>query len=121
MLAGKVVQGRTVVVRRYATVRTVRDCHVLFVVEPDRRRMERILEVLSSRPILTVSDLPGFETKGMITLTRQDHRIGLRINLAATQEAGLHLSSRLLRLDKNLRPVVSQQAKAAADPPHLCR
>jgi hypothetical protein len=105
MLRDKTVQGRPVVAVRFRSVEEIQTCHVLFIGDLDRRRLNRVCEELAGRPILTVGDGAGFVERGMIALVKSDGTINLRINLEAAQRAGLGLSSRLLRLDKTLKPV----------------
>lgn len=55
--------------------------------------------VSASRGVLTIGDTPGFAKHGgMIELERRPSRIGLVVNLPATQKAGFQVSSKLLRL-----------------------
>lgn len=104
VVRGKTVNGHPVQATRFKTVEEVKNCHVLFISESERRRLDSTLETLRRRPILTVGDMPGFENRGMITLVKTNETINLRINLEATTKSGLNLSSRLLRLDKTLKP-----------------
>lgn len=100
----KKVNGRPVQMLPFKTAAEIKTCHVLFISESERRRLDAVLEVVRARPILTVGDLPGFESRGMIALVKSNETINLRINLEAATQAGLNLSSRLLRLDKTLKP-----------------
>lgn len=54
--------------------------------------------------VLTVSDSEGFAAEGgMIQLLRKNNRIGLKINAATVEAAGIQLSSRLLGLAEVIR------------------
>jgi hypothetical protein len=58
-----------------------------------------MLDSTRTKPILTVSELPGFaESGGMIELYQMDDRIRFKVNLQSIREAGLELSSSLLKL-----------------------
>jgi hypothetical protein len=100
----KKVNGRPVQMLPFKTVAEIKICHVLFISKSERRRLDATLKTLRAQPILTVGALPGFESRGMIALIKSNETINLRINLEATTQAGLNLSSRLLRLDKTLKP-----------------
>lgn len=104
VVKGKTVNDRPVLAVRFKSVDEIKNCHVLYISESERRRLEKTIQALRSRPILTVGDLPGFETQGMITLVKTNETINLHINLEAVTKSGLSLSSRLLRLDKTLKP-----------------
>jgi hypothetical protein len=76
-------------------------CRVLFIGAAEEPRLRRLLPVLKDRPILTVSDLPGFtRLGGMIEMLQEGQRLRFEINLAAAKAAGLSLSPKLLRLAK---------------------
>jgi hypothetical protein len=107
LLKDKIVNGRPVIAVRFKSVDEIKLCHVLFISDSERRRLGRIMNELRTRPILTVSDLPEFADHGLVTLVKADGTINLRINLEAANRTGLGLSSRLLRLDKNLKPAPS--------------
>ncbi|MGC3959778.1 MAG: YfiR family protein [Verrucomicrobiota bacterium] len=104
IVAGRTAQNRKVQVVRFTSVEQITNCQVLYISESERRKLDSIFDALRGRPILTVSDMKGFEARGMITLVRSNASINLRINLEATRQARLQLSSRLIRLDKSLRP-----------------
>lgn len=110
IVAGRTVQNRPVRVVRFTSVEQITNCQVLYISESERRKLDSIFDALRGRPILTVGDMKGFESRGMITLVKSNASINLRINLEATRQARLQLSSRLIRLDKSLRP-------PEADPP----
>ena len=77
------------------------DCHILVVGRSERPRLPRLLEQLSGRSVLTVSDLPGFcEGGGMIGFVAQSGRIRLEINPRAAAEARLVLRAKLLEVGK---------------------
>lgn len=104
VLKDRQIDGRKVTAVRFATPASATNCHVLFIPESERRNVDNILEAVGSRPILTVSDLKGFETRGMIALVKENSTITLRIDPDKAAKAGLKVSSRLLRLDKTLKP-----------------
>ncbi|MET0533168.1 MAG: YfiR family protein [Steroidobacter sp.] len=53
----------------------------------------------AGHPVLTVSDAPHFAANGgMIELFTENHRLRFTINVARAHEAGLHISSDLLKL-----------------------
>jgi len=114
IVAGRTVKNRPVQIVRFTSVGQITNCQVLFISESERRKLDSIFDALRGRPILTVGDTKGFESRGMITLVKSNASINLRINPEAARQARLQLSSRLLRLDKNLRP---PEADPPAGPP----
>ena len=104
IVAGRTVKNRPVLIVRFTSVEQITNCQVLFISESERRKLDSIFDALRGRPILTVGDLRGFESRGMITLVKSNASINLRINPEAARQARVQLSSRLIRLDKSLRP-----------------
>jgi YfiR/HmsC-like len=95
---GEKVNNRPLVVRRFQRVEDVTACHILFVGFRDHDQLERALSGLKGRSILTVGDADDFSRLGgMIRFVMENNRIHLRINLGAAREAGLMISSKLLR------------------------
>jgi hypothetical protein len=94
-MAGGTVDGKTVVAKRIVAAPDTVDCQILFISPSEDRRLDKILAGLNSSAILTVSDMPRFaERGGMIQFILEENQV----NLAAAQNAGLVLSSQLLKL-----------------------
>jgi hypothetical protein len=74
-------------------------CQMVFISHAIDFNIELVLARLRNAPLLSVSDAPGFaRSGGMIEMFLRDDKIRMRVNLSAVQAAGLHLSSKLLRL-----------------------
>ncbi|RMH51490.1 MAG: YfiR family protein, partial [Zetaproteobacteria bacterium] len=84
--------------RRCSDIDCVRDASVLFVAR-DFDRWPELRRRLAGRPVLTVSDRPGFVGQGgMIGLYRRNRRLRFAVNLQAVRAVGLHLSAELLQM-----------------------
>jgi hypothetical protein len=98
VVQGETVNGRPLVVHRFNRIEDIGACHILFISSSEAPQLARILGSLKDRNVLTVSDGPGLERRGvMIGFVNDKNRIRLRINLQAAEAAGLKLSSKLLR------------------------
>ncbi|MGF1548627.1 MAG: YfiR family protein [Thiotrichales bacterium] len=98
-LQGRVAQGRTIRVRTQVRSNEWRECQVLFIDAEEAPRMDTLLRVVAQFPVLTVSDAPEFvQAGGIIGLKLRAGRIRFDINQASAREAGLKLSSQLLKL-----------------------
>lgn len=96
---GEKVDARPLAVQHFRRAGEIRNCHVLFISRSEGDRLDQILSSLQGRNILTVSDIPGFTSRGgMIELYMEKNKIRMRINLTAVKTAGLIISSKLLRL-----------------------
>lgn len=104
-LQGQQVQGRTIQIRSPARQWEWRDCHVLFVAADDAQRIDVVLRNTAQHPVLTISDAPDFvQSGGMIGLKLRGGRIRFDINQGAARQAGLKLSSQLLKLADEVLP-----------------
>lgn len=105
LIAGERINGRTIVIQRHQKVDPDAQCHLAFVNKRSERQLRECVEQLKGRPVLTVSDVPPFAgLGGMIEFVTQANRIRLRVNLRATSEAQLRLSSKLLKRSEIVEP-----------------
>lgn len=99
LLAGRQVEGRPIRVLAPVPAGGLRDCQVLFIAASEHAQVASVLRELACAPVLTVSDMPDFIGQGgMIGLKLRAGRVRFDINRVAVRDAGLHLSSQLLKL-----------------------
>jgi len=95
---GETVNGRPIVVQRYRKLEDVDQCHILFISGSEGADADRIFSKLKGCSTLTVCDWETTNKNGAVVLFIMDRgRVRLRINLEAAKEAGLNISSKLLR------------------------
>jgi len=93
------INGKRVIARRITRAQDAASCRVVFIAASESQRLGSDLAVLSKLHILTVSDNPHFlERGGMIQFVLEGDRVRFAVNLTAAQEAGLTLSSELLKV-----------------------
>ncbi|MCB2002854.1 MAG: YfiR family protein [Rhodoferax sp.] len=98
-LQGKVAAGRSIALQRKAAGESVKDCNVVFVAPSASDRLPTLLESLRGRPVLTIADSSGAMRRGvMLNMNVVQGKVTFEANLAAARNAGLNLSSKLLRL-----------------------
>jgi hypothetical protein len=98
-VAGKTVAGRPIEVHRVPRVDEARDAQIVFVSPSERANMAAILKALERPGVLTVGDTDGFAVRGgAINFTVQARRVRFEINPAVAEQAGLKMSSQLLKL-----------------------
>jgi len=96
---GEEVEGHPLIVMRPETLAKAAGCQVLFVSRSERERLPQILAPLKSSPVLTVGDGKGFlDQGGIVNFILEGSRVRFEINPAAAEQAGLKISSKLLRL-----------------------
>jgi len=98
-VAGETIGRAHMLAKRISRPQEAADCRVLFITASEAGQWKEILAALGKLSILTVSDMPQFaQHGGMIQFLRDGNRVRFDINLAATQRAGLNLSSELLKV-----------------------
>jgi hypothetical protein len=95
---GERVNGRPLVIERYRTRAELKRCHILFIDRSASGEIEQTLDDLQHTGTLTVSDFEsGSPHDVIIRFLSENQKIRLRINVGSAHEAGLTISSKLLR------------------------
>lgn len=103
-LNDKMVNGHQLLVRQLNTTARLRACHILVLGNGDRERWSQVKKELADASVLIVADEAQLGDDGaMITLGLANRRIGFDVALPATRQARLVLSSKLLRLARNVQ------------------
>ncbi len=98
-LQGKVVGGRPIDLQRKSSSDTLKACHAVFISEAWQERWARTFLGLRGKPILIITDSPGALAHGaVLNMNLVRDKVTFEANLAAARQAGLQLSSKLLRL-----------------------
>lgn len=101
---GQIVGGRGFAVRRLTQIPRDDSCQVAFLGGMDKRSAEQILAPIKSLPILTVVDNEDSGDPGaMIGFVVDDNKVRFNVNLDIAERAGVKLSSKLLKLAKQVR------------------
>jgi uncharacterized protein DUF4154 len=99
VVRGEKLAGHPLVVRRFRTSEEIADCNILFIGRSEAPRIEKTLQALRGRNILTVTDHPGAEGRAaIVVLKTENNRVGMRINVDEARANDLVISSKLLRL-----------------------
>jgi hypothetical protein len=100
ILSGEEIDGLPLVLRRLSSASdSVDTCRILFISRSEESRLDRILGIVGTLPILTVSDVPGFARRGgMIEFVLDDNRVRFEIDADRVDRNGLALASELLRV-----------------------
>ena len=97
--AKKKFNGRSIQIRRLRRVPNRIDAHLVFAHELPEQEQAALIAKLSARPLLFVSDTPGFvEAGGFINLYPDDGKIRFEINERCLKTRGVQLKADLLKL-----------------------
>lgn len=99
---GEQVDSHPLTVRRFRSVNDIQDARILYVERSRGADLASAVMRAGARGTLTVSDAEGAIGKGaMIQLATENNRIRVAVNAEAARNAGLTVSSNLLRLARN--------------------
>jgi hypothetical protein len=95
---GETVNGRPLVVERYRSVTELKPCQILFIDRSAGAEVNKVLESVGHQGTLTVSDSDAqAPPEVIIRFLSEGKKIRLRINVDSARDAGLTISSKLLR------------------------
>jgi hypothetical protein len=102
MLTGETISGRPL---RVITPEPsdVKGCHLAYFGAGDADRRAPVLAAMRGVPILTVGEGARFlQQGGLISFVLEDNRVRFDVNKSAVDRAGLTVSSKLLRVARNV-------------------
>jgi hypothetical protein len=109
VVSGESIDSKSVVAKRVSKPQEALSCRVLYISTSEDSRLKEILGSLDKAGVLTVSDIPHFSQRGgMIQFVMVGNKIRFEVNLTSAQDAGLTLSSDLLKVAVAVRK--SQQS-----------
>jgi hypothetical protein len=95
---GETVNGRTLVVERYRSTAELKPCQILFIDRSVSSDTKQTLGSIGHPGTLTVSDSDAGALPGVIIrFLNEGKKIRLRIDVDSARDAGLVISSKLLR------------------------
>jgi len=97
---GETLDGKPVITKHIASAQESSGCAIVFIAgAPEQRRLGVLLAILAKQHILTVSDIPHFVDRGgEIGFVLERGHVRFEVNQSAAEEAGLSLSSELLKV-----------------------
>jgi hypothetical protein len=97
-LQGKMVQGRTLVVKK-CTVGELKNCQMVFISAEAGRWLAQAMNAVRDLPILTVTDeVEGLANMGIINLVTSGGKVRFQVDARKAQRLGFKISSQLLQL-----------------------
>lgn len=98
-LAGRTAQGRPVQLLHVESAAQARRCHVVFISGEEWARHPDVLAAVRSAGVLTVGEGSRFaESGGVLSFVPVQRTVRFAVNLGASEEARLRISSRMLEL-----------------------
>jgi hypothetical protein len=112
LIANESIQGHPILIQRLPSASAATTCQIVYLGNSEDPRLAKDLAELQKKQILTVSSLPHFlERGGMIQFLVQSNRVRFSVNLVSTEQAGLELSSELLKVAVQVQSKPVQEEK----------
>lgn len=104
-IAGKMVNGRSLQIKRVASMKQSGPCHILLIGGNEIQNFADDSDKDPNRPLLSIADLTNngalpAQQHALVSLVRNGARIGFEIDLAKARKVGLQMSANLLKLAK---------------------
>jgi len=99
LIANESIQSRPILIRRISAASAATGCQIVYIGTSEQARLSKDIADLQKAQTLTVSSLPHFlEHGGMIQFLLQGNNVRFSVNLSSAGQAGLELSSELLKV-----------------------
>ena len=100
-LHGRTAQGHPIELKQLKPGEDPRSCHAVFVRSTEKKMAARVLSELKGSNTLTVGESSGFAAQGgLVNLILDENKLRFEINLEASMQTHLKMSSKLLSLAK---------------------
>ncbi|MDM8526204.1 YfiR family protein [Desulfococcaceae bacterium HSG8] len=97
-LRNKTVGGRKVNVKECNNIKDTEGCHAIFIYSDDREFVQKILEAVENRNVLTIGEIEGFNRMGgIIDFVMEGNALRYQVNWCVAKQCGLMLRSQLLK------------------------
>jgi len=106
MLLGETVRGRPIQVETPDSTGHARTCHIAYFAQSSIDDAAYLLPALRQVPVLTVGESRRFLAQGgALAFVVDDNRVRFDVNKKAADQAGLTISSKLLRVARHITPL----------------
>ncbi len=103
LVKGERINARPLAVREVQTPEDEAGCEIVFIEDAAKDHLDELLAATDGKPVLTVSDVPGFlDRGGMIQFLVIAKRVRFSVDLRPATRNGIGLSSELLKVAVNV-------------------
>lgn len=103
LIQGKHIYQRKLNAYRVSSYKETRGCQIVFISEQQSQYAQSVVGLLGDAPVLTVTEGGGVaRSPMMVDMQIENQKIIFNINASAARRVNLNLSSKLLRLARNV-------------------
>lgn len=102
--------NKRVIVKEIIDLKDIKDCHILFIADSEKKNIQKLLYITSSLPILTVAESKGMAEKGVIiNFYEENNKLRFEINESSLLKSPLKMSYYLLSTARIIDPISVKQ------------
>jgi len=91
------IKGKSIRFQYTNKLKDISNSNIVFISSSEKYNVSKIIDYVSGKPILTISDCVGYDSKGvMINMIKKGTKIKFNINLRKVKKSKIYISSRLL-------------------------
>lgn len=100
------IKDKPVRIRQIEDIDSLEDCNILFVNEDKEKELDKVIDKVREKPILTIGDTQGFAKKGVIiNFYLEQNKVRFELNISAAKSSGLDVDFRLLEAAKIVKKI----------------
>jgi hypothetical protein len=104
------IYNKRVIINEITELKDIKDCHILFIADSEKKELQKILSITNGLPILTISETEGMAKKGVIiNFFEENNKLRFEINESALLKSPLKMSYYLLSTARIIDPVSEKQ------------
>ncbi len=104
------IYNKRVIINEITELKDIKDCHILFIADSEKKELQKILSITNGLPILTISESEGMAKKGVIiNFFEENNKLRFEINESALLKSPLKMSYYLLSTARIIDPVSEKQ------------
>lgn len=102
----RTIKNKPVKIKVIDKVDSLEACNILFVNAEQAKELDKILDKVKSKPILTIGDTQGFAKQGVIiNFYLEQNKVRFELNISAAKSSGLDVDFRLLEAAKIVKKI----------------
>ncbi len=103
----KKIKDKKVKIVKIKNLQELTECQLLLIPTINKSELNKVLNYVKGKPILTISDSEGFAEAGcFINFYEYENKLRFEINQKSMENAGFKIDYRLLKVSKVINPVI---------------
>ncbi|MBL6445593.1 YfiR family protein [Fulvivirga sp. 29W222] len=102
----RTIKNKPVKINVINKIDNIEYCNILFVNTGQAKELDKVLDRVKSKPILTIGDTQGFAKKGVIiNFYLEQNKVRFELNISAAKSSGLDIDFRLLEAARIIKKI----------------